>query len=170
MDHSSPANRHPGESMPSGAWPGPSGLKGVGGWLLILCLMLTVVGPVVVSWLAAHEYRHFAPYFESASGLQAAIVASIAIKACAVSYGIYAGVGLWTVRPGAVATAKSALLWGLAADVVAAMLRITLGPASGSHAGLLLQVMGAVILDVAFFTLCFAYLNRSARVQATYGA
>jgi len=168
LDHSTPANRHAAGSMPSDAWPGPSGQKGVGGWLWVLCLMLTIVGPVIVSGLAAHEYRHFAPDFESVLGLQSVIVAAIAIKACAVSYGIYAGVGLWTVRPGAVATAKRALLWGLAADVVAATLRITWDPVSSSHAGLLMQVMAATFLDVAFFTLCFAYLNRSARVLATY--
>ncbi len=144
------------------------GYSGVHGWLLVLCLMLTVVGPLISSVLMANDYAALAPYFPSYRGLQAAIYISIAIKASLVVYSVYAGLRLWSIRPGAVGTAKHALLFGLAANAVTITLKLAAGPTSIADGRLLHEVTMRLIPSLIFFTVWFAYLNKSTRVQVTY--
>lgn len=142
--------------------------KGVRGWLLVFCLMLTLVGPLISSWVMAEKYQSLAPFFAGSRSLEAAVFISIVIEACSVAFGVYAGIGLWSIRPGAVDTAKKALLLGLAANVVTTALLIATGPASAAEGRLLHQLTINIIPDLIFFTVCFAYLNKSTRVQLTY--
>lgn len=146
------------------------GLHGVRGWLLLLCVMFTIVGPIIAIGLMLRDYAMFAPIFAEHGGLEAADLFTIAIRAFSVAYGIYAGVRLWAVRPGAVETAKLALLIGLAADVVTSLLLVIAGPTPIAEAGLAHPSFTRVLPDLVFFTLCFGYLNKSRRVEATYGS
>ena len=130
--------------------------------------MLTVIGPVVSAWLMADQYARFAPFFAGSPGLQAAILISVLIAACSVAFGIYAGLRLWRVRPNAVGTAKRALLFGLAADIITTAVDVVAGQAPTASDRLLYQIEANLIPSLIFFTLCFAYLNKSRRVQATY--
>jgi len=151
--------------------PGPpasGALVGVRGWLLVLCLMLTVVGPALSVWLMAHEYASAAPLGAQPVAVQAAVLASLLLSAGAVAFGAYAGGRLWLIRPNALATAKQALLFGLAVDVVTTTIEAATAQVPGDR--LLFQVEVSLVPSLVFFTLCFAYLNRSQRVHATYGA
>jgi len=141
---------------------------GVRGWLLVLCLMLTAIGPAISAWLKAHEYAAFSPYFPDSVGLQATILSSLALTTFAVVFGTYAGILLWFVRPGAVKVAKSALLLGLAVDIVTTAIYAAVGQVPVAHGGLVRSVMVHMIPSLIFFTVCFAYLNKSDRVNATY--
>jgi hypothetical protein len=148
-------------------WPDVK-YKGVRGWLLFLCLMLTVIGPVISAWLMTNEYAAFAPYFAGARGLQAAVLISLLITACSVAFGVYAGLRMWLIRPKAVNTAKHALLFGLAADIVTTTTEVAAGQVAAGNDRLLYQIDVGLIPSLICFTLCFAYLNRSKRVYATY--
>jgi len=99
------------------------------GWLLALCLMMTVVGPLIAR-AGDRRLAVVAARFASFNGLQTAAGLSIAITAGSIAYGIYAGVGLWSIRPGAVGTAKHALLFGLAADALTTAIQLATAPAS----------------------------------------
>lgn len=140
----------------------------VGGWLLALCLLLTVVGPVVTVGLLAHGDWPFALHLAAAPGRQLALGLAGLVDAAGAALGAYAGWRLWAVRPGAVATAKTALLWGLAANAVAAALLLVAGPTSAADGPLLHQFTLRLIPDITCFTACFAYLNKSRRVHNTY--
>ena len=142
--------------------------KGVRGWLLVLCLMLIVGGPVISGWLMTNEYARFAPIFTETGDLQAVILISLLSTACSVAFGIYAGLRLWLIRPKAVSTAKYALLVGLAADIITTAIEVAAGQTPNAGDRLLFQVEVNLIPSLIFFTLCFAYLNRSKRVNATY--
>jgi len=144
-----------------------NGHAGVRGWLLVLCLMLTIVGPLISVWLMTHTYQAFAPYLVGSIGLRVAVFVSLTLSACSVAFGVYAGLRLWLIKPDAVATARYALLAGLAADIVTAVIAVAAAPmhADGS---LLRQVEIELVPGLLFFTLCLAYLNKSSRVQATY--
>lgn len=157
------------EPMNPCAFPEMSRFKGVRGWLLALYLMLTVVGPLITTWLMAYEYLALAPHFEAFGGLQAAMFFSIAIKACVVVFSVYAGVRLWSIRPGAVDTAKYALLFDLVADAVVTTLQIAFGPTPIGDGQLINEVTMRLIPSLIFFTICLAYLNKSTRVYVTYG-
>jgi hypothetical protein len=130
--------------------------------------MLTVGGPVISAWLMAHGYARFAPFFTETGGLQSVILISLLITACSVAFGVYAGLRLWLIRPKAVNTAKHALLFGLAADIVTTAIEVAAGQAPSAGGRLLYHVEVNLIPGLIFFTLCFAYLNRSKRVYATY--
>lgn len=167
-DFITPDGSRPRESVHPIASPDMSGRKGVRGWLLVFCLMLTVVGPLISSWLMAERYLSLEPFFAASRSIEAALFISIAIEACSVGFGVYAGIRLWSIRPGAVNTAKRALLIGLAANVVTTALLIATGPASNAEGRLLHEVTMKLIPDFIFFTVCFAYLNKSTRVHVTY--
>jgi hypothetical protein len=142
--------------------------KGVRGWLLALCLMLTVVGPIISLGLMVNVYTEFAPYLAGSPGLLVAICASLLIAACSIVFGVYAGLGLWLIRPKAVNTAKNALLFGFAADIITATIEIASAQGASQSGSLLRQIEVSLVPSLIFFVLCYAYLNRSERVHATY--
>jgi hypothetical protein len=125
--------------------------RGVGGWLLLLCLMLTLIGPVIAVALML---------------LQPTPAVAMVAQGAAVALGMHAGWRLWRVHPAAVATARRALLIGLAVDVGTELLQATMAqPLIGP---LLMQAQLSLLPSLVFFTLSLAYLNHSKRVQATY--
>lgn len=146
--------------------------QGVGGWLLLLCLMLTVVGPLITTGLLVRQHPGWPPGLAPGRSLSmlAQLLASLSLLAEAGSmlYGIYAGLGLWRRRPGAVRSAKAALLLGLAANAVSVTAQWVVGPSAQAAGGLLHALNLGLLPDLVFFTASFAYLNKSARVQATY--
>ncbi len=147
-------------------------LRGVRGWLLALCAVMTVVGPVISAWLMAGEYAAAAPDFAGSRRVLVVFFSTLVLTSAAVAYGMHAGLLLWRVRPGAVAAAKNALLFGLAVDVVSAAMRTAMAPVAVAESGWALRgdLLSTLLPGLVFFTVCFAYLNRSARVQATYNA
>ena len=167
-DFITPDGSRPRESAHPITSPDTSGRKGVRGWLLVFCLMLTVIGPLISSWLMAYKYVSLEPSFAVSRSLEVATFISIVIEACSVAFGVYAGIRLWSIRPGAVDTAKQALLIGLAANVVTTALLIATGPTSNAEGRLLHEVTMKLIPDFIFFAVCFAYLNKSSRVHVTY--
>lgn len=165
MNESITTRRSPA-SWQTSSQPGAE-CKGVRGWLLALCLMLIVIGPAISAWLMANDYANAAPLVSKPLGVQASVLASLLLSACAVVFGAYAGIRLWLIRPNAVDTAKHALLFGLIADVITTAIEAATASAPGDR--LLFQVEVSLVPSLIFFTLCFAYLNRSRRVCATYG-
>ncbi len=144
----------------------------VGGWLLLLCLMLTVVGPLITAGLLVQQHLGWPPSLDHGRSLplsaQVLALVSVLVEAGSIGYGLYAGLRLWLLRPGAVNTAKLALLWGLAASVATLTLQWLAGPAVGTTGSLLHTINLGLLPDLVFFTASFAYLNKSARVRATY--
>lgn len=153
-------------SMPAAGDAALSTDRGVEGWLLVLCLMLTVVAPLAAVALSLNKYLAAAPLFAGSPGLLLATWAAIAMRVGAVAFGIHAGLRLWAIRPGAVGAAKLALLLGLGASAVATVVHIS--AVTGAHGRLLHEVTVGMIPSLAFFIAWFAYLNKSTRVQATY--
>lgn len=140
--------------------------QGVRGWLLVLCLMLTVVGPIISVWLMAHEYGNSVRVASGSPSGLVAVIGSLLLTACAVAFGAYAGLRLWRVQPKAVKTAKLALLFGVVVDIVTTAIEAATAEVPSDQ--LLFQVKISVMPSLIFFTLCFAYLNRSKRVYNTY--
>ena len=141
----------------------------VRGWLLVLCVMLTVVGPVISVWVVGREFDALAAQFVTSRGAQWATIVAIALTTCSVLFGIYAGLRLWAVAPGAVSAARAALVFGLAVDVCTTTISTVLGTAWPADGELFYEVLLDLAPSLAFFTVCLAYLNKSRRVEATYG-
>ena len=133
----------PSPSRPSGQPVGPppnpqpdAGLVGVRGWLLALCLMLTVVGPGITAWLMATDYTRAAPLGAQPLAVQVSVLASLLLSAGAAAFGVVAGLRLWRLRPSAPTTARQALLLGLAVDIVSTTLQVATAPRRGQSAAL----------------------------------
>jgi Protein of unknown function (DUF2569) len=141
--------------------------RGVRGWLLALCLMLIVIGPAIAVWLMVFEYTNAQLHFSESMGMQAATLFTLLLSACSVVFGAYAGLRLWLVAPNAVSTAKYALLFGLAVDIVTTALEAAAARVPSGQ--LLFQVEIGLIPTLIFFTICYTYLTQSKRVYATYG-
>ena len=152
--------------LPSGPQPDVE-FRGVRGWLLALCLMLTVIGPAIAVWLMVIEYTGAEPLFSESPSRQAAAIGSLVLSGCSVLFGAYAGLRLWLVLPNAVRTAKYALLFGLAVDIVTTAFEAAAAQVPGHQ--ILFHVELGLIPTLIFFTVCFTYLNQSKRVSATYG-
>ena len=141
---------------------------GIRGWLLALCLMLTVVGPLISVWLMAEQHAAWQAQLESSMGLRMAFVVCLLAATGSALFGVYAGVRLWRVLPNAVNTTKSALLAGLAADIVITVIEVAVAQPSTAGGNFLDQTVFQLVPCLIFFTVCFAYLQRSRRVDVTF--
>ena len=140
--------------------------KGVGGWLLLLCLNLTILRPLVTlissvgaintASLLSTQYPSFFNF----------VVIDTILGVGLMCFSIYAGVALWTVKSGAVKIAKTYLLVFLAYSVIECLLLFTVGLPSDI---VLEQGIKQILRSAAYFFVWYAYLNKSQRVKATYG-
>jgi hypothetical protein len=142
--------------------------KGVGGWLLLFCLSLTVFSPLItLGSFAASYYKCFQHFHRFPGLLVIAVIDTLLIPAL-VAFSIYAGVALWHIRPGAVRTAKRFLLSVLGYQAIAAVLPFMAGLPPAATGAIIIKVVDGAMTNVAFVAIWYSYLNKSERVKATY--
>jgi hypothetical protein len=129
--------------------------SGVGGWLLVLCLLLLVWQPLSIALVASSALDALA-----IRGLPLALIMLMRLGVAAV--GIAGGLALVKRRPGAVTLAKAALLLSAAADLV---VYTTPYFPSNRPPGTTPFYIAA---SIAYSAVWIAYLTRSRRVRETY--
>lgn len=153
-----PASRSPSINV---MLPQPADeLYGVGGWLLILCISLTIVVPLTQALIAAKALRNLATARVPIQtvlrlGSVGAIYSGLAIFSC------IGGVMLWRKRPKGVSVTKGYLL-------VSAVLPISLFlllHLAGMHVDLFRVIFRRSVYSVVWYS----YLIASRRVKVTYG-
>ena len=142
--------------------------RGVGGWLLLLCLSLTVFSPLLTLGSLAVGFAESSKYFAQFHGLLVINVVDTLLSVSLMAFSIYAGVRLWGIRPGAVRMAKIFLLCFLAYLAVAAVLPFMAGLPSAANAAMIGVVAINTFRGVIYFAIWYSYLNTSKRVRATY--
>ena len=142
--------------------------KGVGGWLLLFCLGLTIFNPLISFFSLAGSYRESAPYFSQFPGLLVVTGLDTVLSLGLTVFSIYAGASLWRLRPGAVQTAKRYLLWFLAYQGVAIALPFMAGLASSADETMIAQSVKDAFRGILYVIIWYSYLNKSKRVRATY--
>lgn len=131
-------------------------MSGVGGWLVILILLLTVWNPASLALHAASSVGNLG----SRSTLSLLFLGG---RLALTGVGVAAGIALTLRRPGAVWLAKCALvLFGVEA-VVRLSTRVDL---SSTPPGTRLPTAIFIVVHNASW---YFYLQRSRRVRATYG-
>ena len=141
--------------------------KGIGGWLLLFVIFITIINPLINSaillflfFLVPIGTYILDPYmfYPTIMGIGFTF------------FSIYAGVSLWRVKPNAVKTAKIFLITWLVMNVISVIEYYAVAPTLG-------------IFDKSFFPdgiiniaiswiipiVLFCYLTKSKRVKATYG-
>ena len=138
---------------------------GVKGWLLVFCIVLTILWPSWKLYSLITSYIETQPSFGSLSGW--IFYVDGFFKTVLIILSVGAGIALWSVRPKAVPIAKNYLLIFLAYTFITVLLPFI---ASGSevHEEMVVDKMKATLLGIGFFAVWYSYLNVSDRVKYTY--
>ena len=131
-------------------------MAGVGGWLLVLVLLLTVWNPANLALRAAASVSNL----DSRSALS---LVFLAVRLALAGIGVAAGLALWLRRPGAVWLAKLALVLFALEAIVRLSTRVDLSSAPPGTR--LPTAIVAIVHNGAWFL----YLQNSRRVRETYG-
>jgi hypothetical protein len=127
----------------------------VRGWLLLLCILLTIWNPVTLAFVAAGRV-------ENASTTTFALTL-LGIRVVVTGVGVAAGIALWHKRAGAVDLAKASLV--LSALEVVGRLSSRAGLSEAPPGVRLPLALALVVYNGAWYL----YLENSRRVRATYG-
>jgi hypothetical protein len=127
----------------------------VGGWLLLLCLLLMIWQPVVVGLTASRVLDSIA-----IGGLSVALV--LLLRLLVTGLGVAAGLALINRRDGAVNLARTVLAVSAATDVF-----VYATPYFPSNRGPG-ETPIYVAVSLIYYTVWIAYLSRSRRVRRTF--
>ncbi|MGD9577066.1 MAG: DUF2569 family protein [Syntrophorhabdus sp.] len=147
-----------------------SELRGVKGWLLLLCINLSILDPFANLLNLAIGTHLGRQYFDQNPALQRLMVINGVCSIALAVFSIYAGISLWRVLPNAVTTAKKYLGAAFAYSIVSLFLPYLVGLSEEVQ-----KEVGATSLLNSFVTalylyVWYQYLKRSKRVNATYSA
>ena len=147
----------------------PKTASGVGGALLLFCIGMFAITPLLRIKTGIDVWTATSANFSQVAGLKNAVVVTQMIAMFVTLLGMYAGYLLWSVKPGAVAFAKAALVTflvgeGLSVAAFYTMISWPDGVAPDS------EFIKGIILALVFFGVWFPYLLFSKRVRATYGS
>ena len=144
--------------------------KGVRGWLLLFCLGLTAFGPLITIGNLFNSYEELNPYFDLFPGLLNLWIIDSILSICLIIFAIYTGFMLFSIRPGAVKTAKIYLFVALGYSTIASLLLpFIAGLPSEVTQNILQEGIGKFIGACITFAIWYSYLLKSKRVKATYG-
>jgi hypothetical protein len=147
-----------------------SRLQGVRGWLLVLCLYLTVIVPLlaVLGLVGAWQAAARSPT------LQNALIYESILELALAGFALYAGVMLYQQRPNAVAIAKIYFITMLTLGMLSLGIVLVGAVWQLSDQALSSQLRGpavfAAVRQIVFAVAWLLYLERSRRVRATFPA
>ena len=145
----------------------------VRGWLLFLCINLTLIIPFSSIYEASSALGMYLP---GASSLQLFIfrhspayhLGVIAATSFLAIFSFYAGLCLWQLKPNAVKTVKLFLISQLLLMVLLITLRPVMVFPLGASPGSFANTIPRLIPFLSYFGVWYAYLSFSRRVHLTY--
>jgi hypothetical protein len=143
--------------------------KGVGGWLLLFCIGLTILRPLMTVFNLDSGYKQASPYFEVFPGLLIITIIDSVLSIALIGFSIYAGIVLWEIRPNAVKIAKKYLLTLLGYSILTAFLPFMAGLPSEANLSMIGEIAKGIFMSIIYVAVWYSYLNKSKRVKATYG-
>src|SRR5262249_28386467 len=135
--------------------PSVNPARGVGGWLLVLCLLLLVWQPISLGLVASNTLDSL-----PVGGSPLALL--LLTRLLVTGFGIAAGLAMLARRPGAVTIAKISL--GLSAAVDLFVYATPYFPTNRAPG----QTIYYAAASLGYYAIWLIYLFRSKRVRATY--
>jgi hypothetical protein len=148
-------------------------LIGVGGWLLFFCIALTILAPIfsLIGITATLATSPSSAVLDRYPGLTADLWIEIVARLGLTGFSLYAGSGLWSIRPNAVDVAKNFLATNVLVAFILPFIEVLVAGLPSEASGLMfIEGMKGFIPTLAGFLIWFNYLNRSVRVRVTYQA
>ncbi|OPY81484.1 MAG: hypothetical protein A4E65_01145 [Syntrophorhabdus sp. PtaU1.Bin153] len=142
--------------------------QGVQGWLLLLCINLSILDPLAAFLNLAVTTHATKPLFEQHPSFLRLLLINGTCSIGLAVLSIYAGISLWRVLPRAVIIARKYLSLAVLYTIVSLFL-----PAlTGLPENVRKEIGGASLLNgvvtAAYLAIWYQYLKRSRRVAATY--
>jgi hypothetical protein len=142
--------------------------KGVAGWLLLLCVSLTILDPFAILLNLVYVTSTVKPYFERDAALVRLIVVGGVCRIALMLASIYAGISMWKGLPGAPAIARKYFLAVSFYSVFSIFLPAVVGMPEEAYR----EIAGSAIVNglvtILYAAAWYLYLIRSKRVRATY--
>lgn len=142
--------------------------RGVKGWLLFLCISLTILDPLsmlinlmIVSSIAK-------PYFHTHKDLFYLVFINGVFNIGLITYSIYAGICLWRLYREAVGIAKKYFIILFFYSLITVFLPKLLGVSDGAHKKIDDNNFFNTLLNMAYASVWYVYLSVSRRVKHTY--
>jgi hypothetical protein len=143
--------------------------RGVKGWLLVLCVCLTILDPVAAIVNLFVVVTMTRPLFEKSPALLRLITVSGACTIALVLFGVYAGLSMWKVVPNAVRIARRYFLAVFYYSIFAIYLPNLVGMTGDSLKEMKTGSLINNVRTILYIAMWYVYLLRSKRVKATYG-
>jgi hypothetical protein len=139
--------------------------KGIAGWLLLLCLVLTVLFPAGAISDLLTSYVQIKLDSQELTKFRIFEIIDSMLNIGITLFGIYAGISLWKLKSGAVGLAKKYLIIDLAYSLATCFLPFL--------AGLPVQIFDTFLNETALFHVTlvivwYLYLVKSKRVKETF--
>lgn len=147
--------------------------RGIKGWLLLLCLNLTIFIPAS----SIYEVNCIFDLFNSTKNkillfmFKPLLLYNIIIvvsMVCLAIFSFYAGLRLWEVKPRAVKIAKTFLIMQLSLTSIIVIIGPFMTLPLGGNENILRDIMQRLIPSLLNFSLWYLYLGYSRRVFTTY--
>ncbi len=151
------ANAQP--AVPATSISPSNALHGVQGWLLLLCIALTIGIPL----LTAYNWSKIFSY-----GVTPFPWFSLGLSIVMALFSFFAGISLWTVRTNAVRIAKAYFITEMIVPFVFGA-RLLIEVATSRVEMSAWNIFAVFVRPILMAVIGYLYLTRSKRVQATYG-
>jgi hypothetical protein len=142
--------------------------KRVGGWLLFLCLSLTIFSPIMTIRNLVTSYIDTYKYYGNYPALKDIFYLDTIFSVILTFLGIRAGIALWRIKLGAVTIAKNYLYIFIGYVIIAVFLPFMAGLPTESNQAMIPVAIFNFTRALAFTIIWVSYLNISKRVKATY--
>ena len=160
-------NRGPeNESEPD--WKTTNHLTGVRGWLLILCIILTIIAPLNRVNNLVELYESYSKIFEVLPFIHILAQTQIVIEGSAALFCLIAGLSLWSIQVGAVQTCKLCLIYSALSAIAFDLCYFIVRPPNMDAATIAQTVSIHAISSVIYSVFYYLYLLKSKRVKNTY--
>ena len=141
---------------------------GVRGWLLVLCIILTIVSPLIGFYNLVTSFKELSPFFILYRGLRNTVYIHGFLNVIVIILTIRAGIALWTIKQNAVKIAKNYFWIGLVYSVVVGILPFFAGLPAETNAAMVPELIRELAQALIFFSVWYTYLCKSERVKSTY--
>ena len=146
-----------------------SKLRGVKGWLLFLCLCLTLFIPLITIFNLLVNYNLAVTYFRRFPDFFTFTLIDSFFSTVLMIFAIYAGIALWKIKSHSLRTIKFYFLLLLIYLIIAAFLPFRSDLSSNATTSLIVLIIKNTFGSLIFILIWYLYLKRSKRVKLTYG-